>query len=151
MAGSFASTRSSFAAASGVPSATLTCPAWIDRPIPTPPPWWIDTHVAPEAVLVKAFSRGQSAMASEPSSIASVSRYGDAPREGERPLVAALARLVADRVAVVEHLGAGVQETDHRLDVPRHRRPRPVGELLGLGGGVLVPVLDGDPQRQVRA
>ena len=32
--------------------------------------------MAPEAVLIIAFSSGQSAMASEPSSIDSVSRYG---------------------------------------------------------------------------
>ena len=23
------------------------CPAWIERPMPTPPPWWMLTHVAP--------------------------------------------------------------------------------------------------------
>ena len=27
--------------ASGVPSATHTWPAWIESPIPTPPPWWM--------------------------------------------------------------------------------------------------------------
>ena len=42
--------------------------------MPTPPPWWMDTHDAPEAVLTSAFRIGQSAMASEPSAIASVSR-----------------------------------------------------------------------------
>ena len=26
-------------------------PAWIELPIPTPPPWWTLTHVAPAAVL----------------------------------------------------------------------------------------------------
>ena len=78
MPGSFVSTRSSFCAASGVPSATETCPAWIERPMPTPPPWWIDTHDAPEATLIIALSSGQSAIASEPSSIPSVSRYGEA-------------------------------------------------------------------------
>jgi hypothetical protein len=57
-----------------VPSATQTCPACCDRPIPTPPPWWIDTHDAPEAVLSIALSSGQSEMASDPSAIASVSR-----------------------------------------------------------------------------
>ena len=46
--------------------------------MPTPPPWWIDTQVAPDAVLTSAFSSGQSAIASEPSAIASVSRYGEA-------------------------------------------------------------------------
>ena len=74
--GSLVSTRSSFCAASSVPSATETWPAWMDRPMPTPPPWWMDTQLAPEAVLIMAFSSGQSAIASEPSAIASVSRYG---------------------------------------------------------------------------
>ena len=46
--------------------------------MPTPPPWWNDTHVAPDAVFTIAFSSGQSAIASEPSAIDSVSRYGDA-------------------------------------------------------------------------
>ena len=74
MPGSAVSTRSSFSSASAVPSATQTIPAWIERPIPTPPPWWMLTQEAPEAVLTSAFSSGQSAIASEPSSIASVSR-----------------------------------------------------------------------------
>ncbi len=59
-------------------------PAWIERPIPTPPPWWIDTHVAPDAVLANALSSGQSAMASEPSAIDSVSRYGEATEPESR-------------------------------------------------------------------
>ena len=42
--------------------------------MPTPPPWWIDTQLAPDATLTIALSSGQSAMASEPSSMASVSR-----------------------------------------------------------------------------
>ena len=74
MPGSLVSTRSIFCAASSVPSATVTWPAWIERPMPTPPPWWIETQVAPEAVLTSALSSGQSAIASEPSSIDSVSR-----------------------------------------------------------------------------
>jgi hypothetical protein len=52
--------------------------------MPTPPPWWIDTHVAPDAVLTSALSSGQSAIASEPSAIASVSRYGDATDPASR-------------------------------------------------------------------
>src|SRR5580765_6749370 len=36
--GSLVSTRRSRASASGVPSATTTIPAWIEYPIPTPPP-----------------------------------------------------------------------------------------------------------------
>ncbi len=74
MPGSLVSTRASFWAASAVPSASDTWPAWMERPMPTPPPWWMETQVAPEAVLTSAFSSGQSAMASEPSAIASVSR-----------------------------------------------------------------------------
>ena len=72
--GSLVRTRSSFSAASAVPSATVTWPAWIERPMPTPPPWWMETQEAPEAVLSMALSSGQSAIASEPSAIASVSR-----------------------------------------------------------------------------
>ncbi len=30
-----------------VPSATMTMPAWMDRPMPTPPPWWTETQEAP--------------------------------------------------------------------------------------------------------
>ena len=44
--------------------------------MPTPPPWWSETQVAPEAVLSRALSSGQSDTASEPSFIASVSRLG---------------------------------------------------------------------------
>src|SRR5216683_6003064 len=55
VAGSLVSTRSSFCAASSVPSATQTWPAWIDRPMPTPPPWWTLTHDAPDAALTSAF------------------------------------------------------------------------------------------------
>ena len=78
MAGSLVSTRSSFGAASSVPSATDTWPAWMDRPMPTPPPWWMDTQLAPDAVFTSALSSGQSAIASLPSAIDSVSRYGEA-------------------------------------------------------------------------
>ena len=52
--------------------------------MPTPPPWWIDTQVAPEEVAVSAFSSGQSAIASEPSSMDSVSRYGEATEPESR-------------------------------------------------------------------
>ena len=72
--GSAVSTRSSRSAASVVPSATTTMPAWIELPIPTPPPWWTLTQVAPAATFSRAFRIGQSAIASEPSAIASVSR-----------------------------------------------------------------------------
>ncbi len=70
-------------------------------------------------------------------------------RELEGPVVAALAGLVADRVAVVEDLGAGVLELDHGLDVLGHRGAGPVGEVLGLLLGVLGPVLERDALGQV--
>ena len=38
----------------------------------------LSLHDPPDAVFTSAFSKGQSAMASDPSSMASVSRYGDA-------------------------------------------------------------------------
>ena len=59
-------------------------PAWIELPIPTPPPWWTLTQVAPAATLTSAFRIGQSAIASEPSRIASVSRYGEATEPASR-------------------------------------------------------------------
>ena len=46
--------------------------------MPTPPPWCTDTQVAPADALSSAFSTGQSAMASLPSRMPSVSRFGDA-------------------------------------------------------------------------
>src|SRR5699024_12604115 len=52
--------------------------------MPTPPPWWIETQVAPELVAVRALSSGQSAIASEPSSMDSVSRYGEATEPESR-------------------------------------------------------------------
>src|SRR2546422_486082 len=76
--GSFVSTRSSRRPAAAVPSATLTCPAWSEFPMPTPPPWWNATHAAPDAVFSRALRIAQSAIASEPSRIPSVSRNGDA-------------------------------------------------------------------------
>ena len=44
--------------------------------MPTPPPWWKLTHVAPPTALIRAFRIGQSETASEPSFMASVSRFG---------------------------------------------------------------------------
>ena len=38
--------------------------------MPTPPPWWNDTQVAPDAQLSSALSSGQSETASDPSRIA---------------------------------------------------------------------------------
>src|ERR1044072_175467 len=44
--------------------------------MPTPPPWWSDTQVAPEAVFRRAFKSGQAETASEPPIIASVAPLG---------------------------------------------------------------------------
>jgi hypothetical protein len=52
--------------------------------MPTPPPLWIDTHDAPEAVFSSAFSSGQSATASLPSFMLSVSRKGEATEPQSR-------------------------------------------------------------------
>ena len=62
--------------------------------MPTPPPWWTLTQVAPAAVFTSALRIGQSAIASDPSRMASVSRYGDArERQSENP--DALAGIIA--------------------------------------------------------
>ena len=53
---------------------------------------------------------------------------GTNPGKSNARVVAGQLRLAPDRVAVVEHLGAGVLEPDHRLDVAGHRLARPVGE-----------------------
>src|SRR5262249_15686680 len=62
--------------AGGVPSATMTWPACWLYPIPTPPPWWKLTQLAPLATLTMAFRNAQSLIASLPSFIDSVSRLG---------------------------------------------------------------------------
>src|SRR3546814_11120215 len=65
-----------FRSAATVPAQTMTMPECFEKPIPTPPPWWSETQVAPLAVLRRALSSGQSETASEPSRMASVSRLG---------------------------------------------------------------------------
>ena len=52
--------------------------------MPTPPPWWNDDQLAPDATLTITLSRGQSATASLPSRIASVSRLGEATEPESR-------------------------------------------------------------------
>lgn len=88
---------------SGVPSATVTWPAWMERPMPTPPPWWMETQEAPEATLTMALSSGQSAIASEPSSMASVSRYGEATEpqsRWSRPITRGAARVPSATISL---------------------------------------------------
>ncbi len=52
--------------------------------MPTPPPWWNETHDAPFTAFTSAFRIGQSATASVPSFIASVSRFGEATEPQSR-------------------------------------------------------------------
>ena len=59
-------------------------PECCENPMPTPPPWCNETQVAPEAVFSSAFNNGQSLTASEPSFIASVSRFGEATEPESR-------------------------------------------------------------------
>src|SRR5690606_39352223 len=74
---------------------------------------------------------------------------GDEAGEGERPVVAGEPGLAADGVAVVEDLGAGVQEADHRLDVPGHGLAGAGGEAGRVLLGGLGHVLEGGPGGQV--
>ena len=46
--------------------------------MPTPPPWWKETQLAPFTAFTSALRMGQSATASVPSFMASVSRLGEA-------------------------------------------------------------------------
>ena len=75
---------------------------------------------------------------------------GHEPGEVEGALVAAELRLGADRVAVVEDLGARILEPDHGLDVLRHRRraPRSVN-ASGSAAARVVPLVDRDALGQV--
>src|SRR5712691_10031654 len=52
--GSVVRTRRSFSRLRGVPSATATIPAWIELPMPTPPPWCTD--LAPRHKIVDALA-----------------------------------------------------------------------------------------------
>ena len=62
---------------------------------------------------------------------------GQEARVVERPLEAAELGLGAQAVAVVEHLGALVEEAHHAAAVHRHRLARPADELLRIGAGHL--------------
>src|SRR5437660_1738044 len=134
MPGSLVSTRSSRRPAAADPSATLTCPACSELPIPTPPPWWNDTQPAPDAVLSNALRSGQSAIASDPSRIASVSRKGDATEpvsRWTRPITTGAAtspRLPSSRGAGVPHCRRG-REREGGRDVAVERIVR--GGLIG--------------------
>src|SRR5215470_13180157 len=95
--------------------------------MPTPPPWWIDTQVAPEAQLRSALRRGQSETASDPSRIASVSRLGEATdplSRWSRPM------------AVAEPSPADARRQPLELDA-RPRHVEPIDEMLILGEQLL--------------
>src|SRR5213592_3605549 len=138
--GSVVSTRSRRRAASGVPSATTTMPAWIEYPMPTPPPWCTDTHVAPDAVLRSALRTGQSAIASEPSRIDSVSRFGEATEpesRWSRPIT----------------IGALTRGRDQIVEDPSRLHPIAVAEPADAGGQPLEVnplVRETEPADQVR-
>ena len=74
---------------------------------------------------------------------------GHEPGERESTVVTAELCLCADRVAVVEDLGAGIQEPDHRLDLLRHGCPRLGREPLGVRFRGSVPLLHAHALRQV--
>ena len=141
-------------------------PAWIDRPIPTPPPWWMLTHVAPLLVLTSAFSKrpvGDRVRAVE-------HRFGLAIRRGDGARVEVIAtdhdrraelsgadHLVEPQaesvtLAVAEPADAG-REPLERDPLTRHADPAVerlvVGELLDhrpVGGGDVGRVSrQGDP------
>ena len=82
---------------------------------------------------------------------------GHEARVGERPLEAAEQRLGAQRVAVVEDLGAGVEEPDHRGAVRGDRGARAADVLGRVGVAQLArlsqrhPVRDVARERVVRA
>ena len=73
----------------------------------------------------------------------------DEARELEGAGVAGVAGLVADRVAVVEDLGALVLELDHRLDLRGHGLLGLLGEAHGIGLGLGIPLLHGELRGQV--
>jgi hypothetical protein len=67
---------------------------------------------------------------------------GDEAGEVEGPFVAGQQGLAADRVAVVEDLGAGVHEADHGGDVRGHRLAGSSREALGVLGAQSGHVLE---------
>ena len=104
--------------------------------MPTPPPWCSDTQVAPLAVFSSALSNGQSETASEPSSIASVSRFGlateprvqmvaaDHDRRLELPARDHLVEREPEPVALAEADPADARRQPLKLDpLARHVEP----------------------------
>ena len=69
--------------------------------------------------------------------------------EVEGSLVSALAGLVPDGVAVVEDLGAGIHEPDHRFDLLGHGSLGLLGEFRRIDPGGLGPFLHRHSHRQV--
>lgn len=67
--------------ASFVPSRTIPNPPLITSPQPTPPPLWMETHVAPLKLSPITFCIAISAVKREPSWIFEVSLYGESVPE----------------------------------------------------------------------
>src|SRR6266851_4012941 len=116
LAGSLVRTRSSRRAAAALPSQTTTMPECCEKPMPVPPPLCIETQVAPEATLSMPLRSGQSATASEPSFIASVSRLGLATEPADACRQSLELDLLARHVEpVVEMAVAGDEFLDPRV------------------------------------
>src|SRR3989442_591709 len=103
------------------------------------------TRSAPAAVFSSALSKGQSAIASEPSRIPSVSRYGDATEPASR----------WSRVITIGPLSSPdatrPEEIEHRPDVDGDRLARATHVFFRILGTQRVCVSDGKPARDVSA
>src|SRR5713226_5263877 len=69
--------------------------------------------------------------------------------ELERARAAAQLRLGTQAVAVIENLGAVVEEVDHRVDVARHALSRAANVFTGVVEPQLLRVLDAEPDGDV--
>ena len=74
---------------------------------------------------------------------------GHETREGKGPFEPGDLSLGADRVPVVEHLGAGIQESHHRLDVGGDRLAGAFDELVGIAPSHLGEISEFDSDRKV--
>ena len=168
--GSLVSTRSSFSAASAVPSATVTCPAWMERPMPTPPPWWIDTHEAPgggveQRVQKRPVGDGVGAVAHAPRSPGTARRpirsRGGRGRSRSAPAASPLATMSLKRSPGRSPLAVAEPADPRRQPLEVHRlagHPDPPGErlvvrellqhgLVGRGDVLRVTRQRGPPER----
>src|SRR5437868_4592139 len=138
-------------------------PAWIALPIPTPPPWCTLTHVAPAATLTRALRIGQSAIASDPSRIASVSRNGEATEPASRwsrpmtigaftaPLRTSslIAGLTSQVVAIVENIRTASDVLEQPFDVRDDRCACTAQVLVRIGRAQCGRLVDRQALRDV--